>query len=433
MRFHIVVALITGLSFAAIAAAAQDHADPARVAAVLDGAESTANAAWWGFEPEDSTALLQAAIDSGAETVRIPFMSVPWIVTGLELRSNQTIVLEPGVVILAKEGAFKGKSDCLVNARLVENVRIVGTGATLRMRKADYQTDGYEPAEWRHTLSLRGVRNVVVDGLRLESSGGDGIYFGTGGEKRPYCENVTVKNVVCHDHHRQGMSVITARDLLIEDCILSDTDGTAPEAGIDVEPNRASEKLENVRIEDCIFRNNTGAAMQVYVKPLSVETAPIEVTFARCHVENNRGPGIRVGAVPAGTRGYIRYEDCTIENTQRQGAYIYDKAADGARVTIATCSFANVGAASDSVIPLHLVVRRTEIAPTLGGVAFENVRIYDDAARHAIKVVGKPDTPAPRAITGDISVCNPEGVSTDLGNLTGAEPLAVTPMATGCP
>ena len=39
---------------------------------VLSGKRTTANAAWWGFDQQDATEGLQAAIHSGAKTVIMP-------------------------------------------------------------------------------------------------------------------------------------------------------------------------------------------------------------------------------------------------------------------------------------------------------------------------------------------------------------------------
>jgi hypothetical protein len=111
------------------------------------GKRTTANAAWWGFNREDSTEALQAAINSGAKTLIVPFMGDPWIVRPLQLRSQQEIILEPGVLILAKKGEFQGGGDSLFSAVGQSNLVIHGYGATLRMHKRDYQNPPYTKAE----------------------------------------------------------------------------------------------------------------------------------------------------------------------------------------------------------------------------------------------------------------------------------------------
>jgi hypothetical protein len=54
--------------------------DPELVAQVKSGQRTEANAAWWGFNANDSTECLQAAIDSGARRIVVPYMGAEWIV-----------------------------------------------------------------------------------------------------------------------------------------------------------------------------------------------------------------------------------------------------------------------------------------------------------------------------------------------------------------
>ncbi|MBR4104351.1 MAG: hypothetical protein IKK39_09870, partial [Thermoguttaceae bacterium] len=82
----------------------------------------------FGFDATDSTAFLQAAIDSGARTVVVDKQDAPWTVTPLTLRSDLELVLAEGVEIVAKAGAFLPKGDSLMRAANVENLTIRGEG-----------------------------------------------------------------------------------------------------------------------------------------------------------------------------------------------------------------------------------------------------------------------------------------------------------------
>ena len=61
-------------------------------------------------------------------------------------------------------------------------------------------------------------------------SGGDGIII-TG------CNRTHIQNVQSWENNRQGLSIINARDLVVEDSEFSRTNGTSPAAGIDIEPD----------------------------------------------------------------------------------------------------------------------------------------------------------------------------------------------------
>ncbi|MCP4643390.1 MAG: hypothetical protein GY851_23285 [bacterium] len=420
-RWWVGVVVLAGVAVAAGAGEIRyDEPNPAAVAEVKAGVRDTASAAWWGFDAEDATNTLQSAIDSGAPTVVVPYMGMPWIVTPLKLRSDLRLVFEPGVVVLAKAGAFKGKGDSLFDAANCSNLTLSGYGATLRMRKSDYQTDAYEAAEWRMTLSLRGCRQVVVEGLRLESSGGDGIYIGAGGALK-YCADVIIRDVVCHDHHRQGISIITAVDLLIENCVFSGTDGTAPRAGIDFEPNKDNEKLVNCVVRGCVMEDNAGAGILVYLKPLSKASDPVSILFDRCHIRSGRDAGVAVGAVKEdGPKGLIEFRDCTIENTAKAGMYVFDKSPEAARVTFTRCKWRNTWADPDArhdgpKAPLMVHVRRPQLGAVNGGIDFVDCTVYDDEERPVI--IGEVEGEESKLVdvTGRILVKSPKGARADWG------------------
>jgi len=80
---------------------------------VASGERTTASAAWWGFNAEDVKDTLQTALDSKAKTFIIPYMGEAWIVRPLRMHGDQTIVFEPGVMLLAKKGEFLGGGDSL--------------------------------------------------------------------------------------------------------------------------------------------------------------------------------------------------------------------------------------------------------------------------------------------------------------------------------
>ncbi|MBS1829271.1 MAG: right-handed parallel beta-helix repeat-containing protein, partial [Acidobacteria bacterium] len=358
------------------------------------GKIATANAAWWGFEAEDSTRALQAAIDSGAKKVIVPYMGSPWILTPVRLRGNQELHLEPGVVLLAKRGSFLGRGDSLLTADGMENLLIRGYGATLRMHKADYQKPPYDKAEWRMGLALRGVKNVRVEGLRSESSGGDGFYI-SGNRTREWSEDVVVKDCVAEDNHRQGMSVISAVNLTVENCRFAKTGGTAPEAGLDLEPDVETERMQNVVVRNSVFEYNNGDGVLVYLRPLTGKSAPVSIRFENCVMRGGGGmgrAGIRVSAVrDDGPQGLIEFINCVTEDTGRESAGVTEKSAKNVKVRFVNCHFRNPWqSVSPTVsvprVPIFLEVRREEIATTVGQVEFVDCYVHDVVDRPVLRL-----------------------------------------------
>ncbi|MBL7224432.1 MAG: right-handed parallel beta-helix repeat-containing protein [Candidatus Brocadiae bacterium] len=385
-----------------------------RVRDVLIGKIKVANAAWWGFDAEDSTAAIQGAIDSRAPAVLIPNMGKDWIVSQtIRLRSNQRVLLQRGAVVAAMKGKFLGRGEALFLAENRQNVYLYGYGATLRMRKADYTEPPYQKAEWRHALSLRGCTRVQVHGLTLAESGGDGIYIGTTKEHRA-CRQVLIKDVTCDGNHRQGISVISADGLLIDSCRLLNTKGTAPQAGIDLEPNRPNEHLANVVIRNCVVEGNAGPGIYAYLAHLDRTSWPLSVRVEDCTVRACGSFGIGGGALgDDGPRGYITFSDVRVEGTHGPGAYVYDKSADRARFRFVRCKWSNVARRHGN--PIAIALRGPKMTQKPGGLYFAACRVEDDRDRPFLVFSSKVAEAALADVRGTLAVKNPNGARMDLG------------------
>jgi hypothetical protein len=207
-----------------------------------------------GFDPADATSALQAAIDSGSD-VWVPNMGTDWIVNPIFLtQSNQTIRFDEGVVVVAKPGGFLGSHDVLFSNITRENVRLEGYGATFRMQQQDYLTPAYLPNEFRAAIGSYAPNGFEIVGVTIENAGGDGIYLGnTSGDAS---RNILVQDVVIDNAFRNGISIIAAKDVTIDNVVISSTSGHSPQAGIDFEPNNNLEGIENVVIRDSIIVGN---------------------------------------------------------------------------------------------------------------------------------------------------------------------------------
>jgi parallel beta-helix repeat protein len=288
------------------------------VRAVLAGKRTMANAAWWGFDAEDATACLQAAIRSGAKKVIVPDMGRPWVVGPITLESGQEVILKRGVVILARKGAFRQTNDCLFKAIDKHDITLKGHGAQLSMRQQDYRNQPYAAGEWRHGISLLGCRNITISGLQISNSGGDGIYIGRGQEST-YCDQVHIKDVVCSDNFRNGISIVSAQNLLIEHCVVRNTRGTPPEIGIDFEPDHADERLVNCRVNGSTIEHNANWGIGIYLSKLTDDSAPISITIDSCHVSNNQKGALYVVGTCSdyGPLGFVQFKDTILDGQQK--------------------------------------------------------------------------------------------------------------------
>ena len=309
----------------------------------------------FGFDPSDSTKYLQAALDSGLPEIVIDAKGSPWITRPLFAKSSQRIVFEKGTVLLAKRGEFRERHDSLLTVLDCRNVEIVGNGAVLRMWREDYahgkdrKGRDYRRGEWRHALVIKGSQNVSVDGLVLEESGGDGIYIA---ETKELSRDVTIRNCVCDRNHRQGLSIASGENILIENCVFKNTRGTPPEDGVDIEPNRASGHCVNIVLRNCLSENNWGKGFEAAMTKSRTETQ-VSIRFENCRSVGDRwGAKIRTGVWPwVGDypTGSIVYDGCSFEKTAFEAVNVMQVPEKAFKVRFDNCRFERVGEKSPDV------------------------------------------------------------------------------------
>jgi len=361
--------------------------NPAAVAKVEAGELTEAQASWWGFDPADSTKALQAAINSGVKRLIVENMGQPWIVTPLQLVSDQEIVFEEGTVVEAKKGQFKGTNDSLLRISLKENVTLTGHGATLRMHRWDYDKEPYKKAEWRHVIDIRSSKNIKIVGLTLAESGGDGIYLGKA-KTGVTNEAVQIKDVICDGNYRQGISVITAKDLLIEKTVMKNTAGTAPAAGIDFEPNRDDEELVNCLMRDCVAEDNQGCAYAFYLPNLTGKSKPISIRLENCVARGRHSVAFAFTSSNQGPdgplKGVTECVDCNFIGGNGPGIAIQGKALEGSRVRFVNCRIVNPASKKPTSSPIELRSRAGNMLD-MGGVDFVGCTLEDALERPVLK------------------------------------------------
>ena len=242
-----------------------------------------------GLSDSARTTSLQAFLNRSEDTLVLPPRPGGYVTGPLHIRrSGLTLLMMPGTELRAAAGAFPTSKDCLLKIKSTKNVAVIGYGARLVMRKQEY-TSG----EWRHAISIRGAHHVRIEGLTIDSSGGDGIYVDGAHGERTFSENIVIRNCHIRGHRRQGISVISAENLLVENCRIEGTAGTSHESGIDFEPDHADQKLVNCRVRNCVFSGNRQYAAAAYLAKLNSASYPISIGFENClFVKSDSGSGV---------------------------------------------------------------------------------------------------------------------------------------------
>ena len=201
-------------------------------------------------------------------------------------------------------------------------------------------------------------------------SGGDGVLVSswTGIAYQRYCEYILLKDLWCDNNYRQGISVISAQHLRVENCWFSNTIGTAPQAGVDIEPNQPFQRLIDVVFDKCRFTGNAGNGIKIIPFFLDSTSLPIDVTFNNCYVSNNGTNHYQIAlrSDESGTPGNVNFNNCMTDG----GAYSVggSKSVLGWKAHFNNCVFRN---------PTNIVVNFDDYTTSTslyknGGASFTN-------------------------------------------------------------
>jgi hypothetical protein len=242
----------------------------------------------------DDTDALQRAIDALPEaggTVHVPAGRYAIdATTRLRLRSRMHLELAPDAELIAIPNA-EGRA-YVVLVQDVVDVEVSG-GRITGDRDRHLGTTG----EWGHGLTVRGASRVTVRDMRISDCWGDGISIGSNpsrpGRVVAPSEDVVVARVVCRGNRRQGLTIGRSRRVRVMDSEFSGTHGTAPAAGIDIEPDSGDPPdntgARDVVIERCLVRDNRGPGIQLYKRVRGVR-------IAGCRLLRNGNCGVLVVA-----------------------------------------------------------------------------------------------------------------------------------------
>lgn len=342
---------------------------------------TSVNASTFGWNATNSTAAFVNAINSANDTIIIDLQASDWMInsTNFDTLQNKTIIFENGVNVVATPGAFNYIYATLMTFYEANNIKIIGYGATFKMQKAEYIA--LNNSEYRHCIQLISCSNISVYGLKLMDSGGDGIMLSnyTGIAYQRYCENVLLKDLWCDNNYRQGISIGSVQHLRVENCWFTNTVGTAPQGGVDIEPNHPYERLIDIVFDKCRFTGNAGGG--ILIVPISIDstTLPMDVTFNNCYVANNgtNKYQISIYGYASGATGNVNFNKCMTDG----GDYSVGgtKLASGYKANFNNCIFRN---------PTNIVVNFDDHTTSTslirnGGASFTNcLAFYNTTYRY---------------------------------------------------
>ena len=262
-----------------------------------------------GDNKTDDTAALQKAIDAVPAGGAMLIPPGTYLVNatlnglsedhqndrGLRLHSNMTLIIPYGVVLAAMPNASQHYSILSIGG--AQNVTVTGQMVVSRavanrippsMPDGQYQGGGslvgerlvtLEPnkgGEWGNGINIRNSVNVLIRNVAVKNCWGDGLYVNGG-------NSVIIDSVWADNNRRQGISIIKADGMNVINSIFSNTNGTLPACGMDVEPND-KDIVKNLTIQSCSFVHNAGSGIFMVVRNELMGTI---TDVGPCVIDNN--------------------------------------------------------------------------------------------------------------------------------------------------
>lgn len=197
---------------------------------------------------DDTASILSAVALLGDKVPALYFPPGTYMVSQDIMLPGNVTVFGAGRSSIIKKVGTNSPHYTMMGASEAENIVI----KDLRfIGDRDYH-DG-TTGEWGHVLAFAGCHNVTIQDCAITNGWGDGIYIGyLNGE----CKNFTIDHCLIDNNRRNGVSVIACDGFHLNNSTITNTNGTAPEAGIDFEPNKTGEVIRNCYIDNCHFEGN---------------------------------------------------------------------------------------------------------------------------------------------------------------------------------
>ena len=170
----------------------------------------------------------------------------------ISVNSNTHIILNGNVRLMS----FNQENYSIFDIKNIENVIIEGTGTI----KGERDTHIGDSGEWGHGVNIISSEKITIKGITIRDCWGDGIYIGGNGSPS---KNISIVNTSISNNRRQGISITHASVVRIKNNVIKDTNGTDPQFGVDIEPNK-NEYAENIFITGNIISSNQNGAIMTY-------------------------------------------------------------------------------------------------------------------------------------------------------------------------
>jgi hypothetical protein len=223
-----------------------------------------------GNGTSDDTWAFQKAIDSvaalGGGTVYVPTGTYQ-IDADVSINMKSNVILDMvDTTRVLKTKPTATVRNYVIKLNSISNAKVIA-GKIVGDRYQHLGTTG----EWGMGMGINSSSNITVTGTVITNCWGDGITISS--------YNCILKNVICDNNRRQGLTIGSSDSLLVDSCAFTHTNGTAPQDGIDIEPDAGT--AQRVHITNSLIAYNGKVGVEMNAKPTT--TAVIK----NIYVQNN--------------------------------------------------------------------------------------------------------------------------------------------------
>lgn len=273
----------------------------------------------------DETTSIQTALDHSIGKILIwtKQSGSSYVTNPLIIHQNTHIIFQAGTLVKANSGYRNGDNLFRLTG---DSITIDGNYATIQMLKSEYST-----GEQRHGIYIMGVENIAIRNLVIKNTGGDGIIIGSNewSTLKP-SKNIRVSGCILDNNKRQGISVVGADDVLIDNCTITNTNGTSPQAGIDIEPNNTKYDNNNITIQNSYLSGNVGGGILTYNNSYNVtiqnNTLVNNPVIIKRQYADSPQPTVKIKSNTFSGDTGITFDgvsNCSIEGNTLQRIYLY--------------------------------------------------------------------------------------------------------------
>lgn len=166
--------------------------------------------------------------------------------------------------------------------------------------------------------------------------------------------------------------------------MFNETSGTAPQCGVDMEPNREKDRFINVTYEDCCFSGNRSHGISLYFGAFTARSKPVSIMFRRCKMQGNGNNGLSfVAGNPQNmskfsqVKGNVTFEECEFSGNGGEALKIVNHSTSGMHISFSGCVFDVRGSRAESA----LLFSNSQYPEDFGGLFFERCSVCLDGTQ----------------------------------------------------